>query len=231
MQCPSQITVNSLIVKLCHTSIFYFNVDLQVHVQERKGSTVSRIKHYKLKIISFIYFCHLILDKCVQDIRYCSSIEKALYQRVKFYSILKLVSFLFYTDLKSVALCNIVSTLGCITIQHTGRILFETANMVAAKTNKTRTAYGQAEPPGSPVKKLPLYKQLLSLDRDLAMICSVSADENSSLANLRPFLKLLEYSGHGIPWLLGVFVVMYLTNEKDPKLFQIAFNILFGKWN
>ncbi|XP_071820591.1 polyisoprenoid diphosphate/phosphate phosphohydrolase PLPP6-like [Apostichopus japonicus] len=100
--------------------------------------------------------------------------------------------------------------------------------MVAAKTNKTRTAYGQAEPPGSPVKKLPLYKQLLSLDRDLAMICSVSADENSSLANLRPFLKLLEYSGHGIPWLLGVFVVMYLTNEKDPKLFQIAFNILFA---
>ncbi|PIK37327.1 hypothetical protein BSL78_25826 [Apostichopus japonicus] len=130
--------------------------------------------------------------------------------------------------LKSVALCNIVSTLGCITIQHTGRILFETANMVAAKTNKTRTAYGQAEPPGSPVKKLPLYKQLLSLDRDLAMICSVSADENSSLANLRPFLKLLEYSGHGIPWLLGVFVVMYLTNEKYPKLFQIAFNILFA---
>lgn len=90
------------------------------------------------------------------------------------------------------------------------------------------TVFKPREPPGSPVKKLPLFQQLLCLDRDLAMICSVSSDENASLANLRPLLKLLEISGHGIPWLVGVFLVMYTADGKHPESFEVAFNILFG---
>lgn len=90
------------------------------------------------------------------------------------------------------------------------------------------TVSKETKPPLSPLKRLTFFQQLETFDRDLAMICSVSSDEDANLACLRPILKLLEISGHGIPWLLGVFVAMYYYNESDAYSFQIAFNVLFA---
>eukprot|EP00730_Choanoeca_flexa_P009377 TRINITY_DN12638_c0_g2_i3.p1 TRINITY_DN12638_c0_g2~~TRINITY_DN12638_c0_g2_i3.p1 ORF type:complete len:202 (+),score=24.40 TRINITY_DN12638_c0_g2_i3:91-696(+) len=42
---------------------------------------------------------------------------------------------------------------------------------------------------------------------------------------IRPFLKFLEYSGHGIPWFVAV-TVFFLLGKRSPVPFVVALNLL-----
>ncbi|KAH9487741.1 Phospholipid phosphatase 6 [Bulinus truncatus] len=52
------------------------------------------------------------------------------------------------------------------------------------------------------------------------------AIKESSMASMRPFMKLLEISCHGIPWVLGALVLFFCSHK--PSDIEIAFNMLFA---
>lgn len=62
---------------------------------------------------------------------------------------------------------------------------------------------------------------LLKLDRYISQVLSIQAkdEDNCGIHVVRLFLKLLEYSGHGIPWLTATFYVIYQNPDIGTRLF------------
>ena len=69
--------------------------------------------------------------------------------------------------------------------------------------------------------------RLLRHDVDLTAKFAVCADSDSALGFLRPLMKFLEYSCHGIPWIGGAVVGILASH--DPSLLQILLNLLLGE--
>ncbi|OWF50920.1 phospholipid phosphatase 6-like [Mizuhopecten yessoensis] len=69
-------------------------------------------------------------------------------------------------------------------------------------------------------------KSIASVDLRLTKKCSICADKDSSVGNLRPLMKALEISCHGIPWLLGT-VALLLTLHKAAHI-EVLINLLIG---
>lgn len=67
-------------------------------------------------------------------------------------------------------------------------------------------------------------KTVSTIDDELTQHCGLCADANSPLGNLRPLMKALEISCHGVPWILGTIVVLVTTHI--PEHFEIAVNLL-----
>lgn len=71
-------------------------------------------------------------------------------------------------------------------------------------------------------------KTVTTLDDELTHHCGLCADANRPLGNLRPLMKALEISCHGIPWIFGTIAVLVTTHI--PEHFEIAVNLLIGTY-
>ena len=73
-----------------------------------------------------------------------------------------------------------------------------------------------------------IYTGLMKLDHHLTQKLAICANKNSSHGQLRPLMQVLEYSMHGIPWLmltmLGILVSHQITVHEK------LFNLLIGKF-
>lgn len=70
-------------------------------------------------------------------------------------------------------------------------------------------------------------RSISSIDYQLTQKCSICARPNSQLGSLRPVMKVLEISCHGIPWLLGT--IGLLLSVHKPKHLVVLMNLLIGK--
>ncbi|XP_076359915.1 polyisoprenoid diphosphate/phosphate phosphohydrolase PLPP6-like isoform X2 [Tachypleus tridentatus] len=64
------------------------------------------------------------------------------------------------------------------------------------------------------------------VDEKLTKRLSVSATASSPLSHLRPYLKALEISCHGIPWLGGCILALWLS--ENPQFLAYVFNMLIA---
>ncbi len=58
-----------------------------------------------------------------------------------------------------------------------------------------------------------LLDTILSFDVRLTERLAVCANSGSACGHLRPLMKLLELSCHGIPWLLGTVVALLMSHQ------------------
>nr|XP_023650441.1 phospholipid phosphatase 6 isoform X1 [Paramormyrops kingsleyae] len=68
---------------------------------------------------------------------------------------------------------------------------------------------------------------LLAIDLWLSKRLGVCACEDSSWGSIRPLMKLIEISGHGIPWLAGVLYCLYKSDSAAGQ--EVMLNLLMGK--
>ncbi|XP_037349329.1 polyisoprenoid diphosphate/phosphate phosphohydrolase PLPP6 [Talpa occidentalis] len=69
-------------------------------------------------------------------------------------------------------------------------------------------------------------RSLLAIDLWLSKKLGVCAGESSSWGSVRPLMKLLEISGHGIPWLLGTLYCLTRSDSWAGR--EVLMNLLFA---
>ncbi|KAH3801829.1 polyisoprenoid diphosphate/phosphate phosphohydrolase PLPP6-like [Dreissena polymorpha] len=79
---------------------------------------------------------------------------------------------------------------------------------------------------GNKVMKNSLWKKLVDIDEKCTAICAVCAHENSPLSLLRPVMKLIEVSCHGVPWLL--VTTLFLLSVHKAHHVEMLVNLLYG---
>ena len=72
---------------------------------------------------------------------------------------------------------------------------------------------------GEPSTVERLVKWDKSLSRRLALCSSVE----SPWAHLRPYMRLLEYSCHGVPWFVGVAALLLISHQFEMQ--QLLLNL------
>lgn len=68
---------------------------------------------------------------------------------------------------------------------------------------------------------------LLAVDLWLSKRMGVCACEDSSWGSVRPLMKLIEISGHGVPWLAGTAYCLYKSDTIAGQ--EVMLNLLIGK--
>lgn len=69
-------------------------------------------------------------------------------------------------------------------------------------------------------------RSLLAIDLWLSKKLGVCAGESSAWGSVRPLMKLLEISGHGIPWLLGTLYCLLRSDSWAGR--EVLMNLLFA---
>ncbi|XP_040844833.1 phospholipid phosphatase 6 [Ochotona curzoniae] len=69
-------------------------------------------------------------------------------------------------------------------------------------------------------------RSLLAIDLWLSKKLGVCAGESSTWGSVRPLMKLLEISGHGIPWLLGTLYCLTRSDSQAGR--EVLMNLLFA---
>nr|XP_004673366.3 phospholipid phosphatase 6 [Jaculus jaculus] len=69
-------------------------------------------------------------------------------------------------------------------------------------------------------------RSLLAIDLWLSKKLGVCAGESSSWGSARPLMKLLEISGHGVPWLLGTLYCLSRSDSWAGR--EVLMNLLFA---
>ncbi|XP_017352469.1 phospholipid phosphatase 6 [Cebus imitator] len=69
-------------------------------------------------------------------------------------------------------------------------------------------------------------RSLLAIDLWLSKKLGVCAGESSSWGSVRPLMKLLEISGHGIPWLVGTLYCLCRSDSWAGR--EVLMNLLFA---
>lgn len=69
-------------------------------------------------------------------------------------------------------------------------------------------------------------RSLLAIDLWLSKKLGVCAGESSSWGSMRPLMKLLEISGHGIPWLLGTLYCLSRSDSWAGR--EVLMNLVFA---
>lgn len=70
---------------------------------------------------------------------------------------------------------------------------------------------------------------LLAIDLWLSKRLGVCACEDSSWGSIRPLMKLIEISGHGIPWLVGTAYGLYKADSAAGQ--EVMLNLFMGKYD
>lgn len=70
-------------------------------------------------------------------------------------------------------------------------------------------------------------RSLLAIDLWASKQLGVCAGENSSWGSARPLMKVIEISGHGIPWLAGTLYGLCRSSSSAGR--EVLINLLFGK--
>ncbi|KAM7106886.1 flavin-containing monooxygenase 5-like isoform 2-T3 [Ciconia maguari] len=68
---------------------------------------------------------------------------------------------------------------------------------------------------------------LLAIDLWASKRLGVCAGEGSAWGSVRPLMKVIEVSGHGIPWLLGTFYGLCQSDSSAAR--EVLLNLLFGR--
>uniref|UniRef100_I3J3K2 Polyisoprenoid diphosphate/phosphate phosphohydrolase PLPP6 n=1 Tax=Oreochromis niloticus TaxID=8128 RepID=I3J3K2_ORENI len=86
--------------------------------------------------------------------------------------------------------------------------------------SSTGSASGQGPPEEDALSSL------LAIDLWLSKQLGVCACEDSSWGSVRPLMKLLEISGHGIPWLAGTAYCLYKSDSAAGQ--EVMLNLFMG---
>ncbi|XP_030627528.1 polyisoprenoid diphosphate/phosphate phosphohydrolase PLPP6 [Chanos chanos] len=70
------------------------------------------------------------------------------------------------------------------------------------------------------------FSSLLAIDLWLSKRLGVCACEDSSWGSFRPLMKLIEISGHGIPWLVGAAYCLYKSDSAAGQ--EVMLNLLMA---
>ncbi|XP_076009440.1 polyisoprenoid diphosphate/phosphate phosphohydrolase PLPP6 [Genypterus blacodes] len=97
--------------------------------------------------------------------------------------------------------------------------------------SSTGSASGQGPPEEDGIRLNPSFARvalssLLAIDLWLSKRLGVCACEDSSWGSFRPLMKLIEISGHGIPWLAGAAYCMYKSDSAAGQ--EVMLNLLMG---
>lgn len=98
-------------------------------------------------------------------------------------------------------------------------------------SSSTGSASGQGPPEEDGIRLNPslirvALSSLLAIDLWLSKRLGVCACEDSSWGSVRPLMKLLEISGHGIPWLGGAAYCLYKSDSAAGQ--EVMLNLLLG---
>lgn len=98
--------------------------------------------------------------------------------------------------------------------------------------SSTGSASGQGPPEEDGIRLNPslirvALSSLLAIDLWLSKQLGVCACEDSSWGSVRPLMKLLEISGHGIPWLAGTAYCLYKSDSAAGQ--EVMLNLFMGK--
>ncbi|GFS68260.1 phospholipid phosphatase 6 [Nephila pilipes] len=75
-------------------------------------------------------------------------------------------------------------------------------------------------------KEKNILNNLIELDKSISMTLSLSASKNSPLGHLRPHMKTLEYSCHGVFWISGSIICLWFSNTLQREAF--FFNLILA---
>uniref|UniRef100_A0A8C5QF97 Polyisoprenoid diphosphate/phosphate phosphohydrolase PLPP6 n=1 Tax=Leptobrachium leishanense TaxID=445787 RepID=A0A8C5QF97_9ANUR len=97
--------------------------------------------------------------------------------------------------------------------------------------NSSSPAFQQQLPEEDCMKLNPSFleialKSLLAIDLWLTKKLGVCAREGSSWGSARPLMKLVEISGHGIPWIGGTIYCFYKSDSNAGR--EVILNLLFA---
>nr|XP_015831699.2 polyisoprenoid diphosphate/phosphate phosphohydrolase PLPP6 [Nothobranchius furzeri] len=97
--------------------------------------------------------------------------------------------------------------------------------------SSTGSASGQGPPEEDGIRLNPSLirvslSSLLAIDLWLSKRLGVCACEDSSWGSVRPLMKLIEVSGHGIPWLAGAAYCLYKSDSAAGQ--EVMLNLLMG---
>ncbi|XP_072245954.1 polyisoprenoid diphosphate/phosphate phosphohydrolase PLPP6 [Leuresthes tenuis] len=98
-------------------------------------------------------------------------------------------------------------------------------------SSSTGSAGGQGPPEEDGIRLNPslirvALSSLLAIDLWMSKRLGVCACEDSSWGSVRPLMKLLEISGHGIPWLVGAAYCLYKSDSVAGQ--EVMLNLLLG---
>lgn len=98
-------------------------------------------------------------------------------------------------------------------------------------SSSTGSASGQAPPEEDGLRLNPSFvrvalSSLLAIDLWMSKRLGVCACEDSSWGSVRPLMKLIEISGHGIPWLAGGVYCLYKSDSAAGQ--EVMLNLLMG---
>ncbi|XP_060100595.1 polyisoprenoid diphosphate/phosphate phosphohydrolase PLPP6-like [Heteronotia binoei] len=71
-----------------------------------------------------------------------------------------------------------------------------------------------------------LLRSLLAVDLWASKQLGVCAKEDSAWGCARPLMKIIEFSGHGVPWLFATLCGLYINNSPVGR--ELLINILFA---
>jgi len=68
-----------------------------------------------------------------------------------------------------------------------------------------------------------VLESLVKWDKSLSRRLALCSSAESPLGHLRPFMRLLEYSCHGVPWFVGVAALLLMSHqfEMQQKLLNL----------
>lgn len=70
-------------------------------------------------------------------------------------------------------------------------------------------------------KRHPVLVQLQAADEQLSSCLFLASRPESPLGHYRPVMQMLEYSAHGIPWLMGTCLMIWFVTERDQEAFYV----------
>ena len=98
--------------------------------------------------------------------------------------------------------------------------------------SSSSTGSGQGLPDEDGLRLNPSFirvalSSLLAIDLWMSKTMGVCACEDSSWGSVRPLMKLIEISGHGIPWLAGTAYCLYKSDSATGQ--EVMLNLFMGK--
>ncbi|XP_042272765.1 phospholipid phosphatase 6 [Thunnus albacares] len=98
-------------------------------------------------------------------------------------------------------------------------------------SSSTGSGSGQGMPEEDGIRINPSFirvalSSLLAIDLWLSKRLGVCACEDSSWGSVRPLMKLIEISGHGIPWLAGTAYCLYKSDSAAGQ--EVMLNLFMG---
>ena len=91
-----------------------------------------------------------------------------------------------------------------------------------------RYQYENERQKNAPANIFCCFNKFINFDVSITSKMAFCASRNSKYGNLRPLMILLEYSAHGIPWIVVPTIVLFLSHQQHIQ--EASINLLIGKF-